>query len=61
MGKGLTRLPADIPRTPGPRNVDFRQFCDRLRTNLHTFRVTLMAEEASIQGGRVGDLGVTKV
>ena len=34
VGKGLTRLPADTPRTPGPRNVDFQQFCDRLRTNL---------------------------
>ena len=34
MGKGLTRLPADTPRTPGPRNVDFQQFCDRLRTDL---------------------------
>ena len=32
--KGLTRLPADTPRTPGPRNVDFQQFCDRLRTDL---------------------------
>ena len=34
MGKDLTRLPADTPRTPGPRNVDFQQFCDRLRTDL---------------------------
>ena len=34
VGKGLTRLPADTPRTPGPRNVDFQQFCDRLRTDL---------------------------
>ena len=33
-GKGLTRLPADTPRTPGPRNVDFQQFCDKLRTDL---------------------------
>ena len=35
MGKGgLTRLPADTPRTPGPKGVDFQQFCDRLRTDL---------------------------
>ena len=34
VGKGLTRMPADTPRTPGPRNVDFQQFCDRLRTDL---------------------------
>ena len=34
VGKGLTRLPADTPRTPSPRNVDFQQFCDRLRTDL---------------------------
>ena len=33
-GKGLTRMLADTPRTPGPRNVDFQQFCDRLRTDL---------------------------
>ena len=32
--KGLTRLPADTPRTPGPKSVDFQQFCDRLRTDL---------------------------
>ena len=32
--KGLTRLPANTPRTPGPRSVDFQQFCDRLRTDL---------------------------
>ena len=25
---------ADTPRTPGPKNVDFQQFCDRLRTDL---------------------------
>ena len=34
VGKGLTRLPADTPRTPGPKNVEFQQFCDRLRTDL---------------------------
>ena len=34
VGKGLTRMPADTPRTPAPRNVDFQQFCDRLRTDL---------------------------
>ena len=34
VGKGLTRLPADTPRTPGPKGVDFQQFCDRLRTDL---------------------------
>ena len=34
MGMGLTKLPADTPRTPGPRSVDFQQFCDRLRTDL---------------------------
>ena len=34
MGKGRTRMRADTPRTPGPRNVDFHQFCDRLRTDL---------------------------
>ena len=34
VGKGLTRLPADTPRTPGPRNVEFQQFCDRLRADL---------------------------
>ena len=32
--KGLTRLPADTPRTPGPKSVDFQKFCDRLRTDL---------------------------
>ena len=26
VGKGLTRMPADTPRTPGPKNVDFQQF-----------------------------------
>ena len=31
VGKGLTRLPADTPRTPGPRSVAFQQFGDRLR------------------------------
>ena len=34
VGKGLTRMPADTPRTPGPKNVDFQQFCDRLQTDL---------------------------
>ena len=34
VGMGLTRMPADTPRTPGPKNVDFQQFCDRLRTDL---------------------------
>ena len=34
LRKGLTRLPADTPRTPGARSVDFQQFCDRLRTDL---------------------------
>ena len=34
LRKGLTRLPADTPRTPGPKSVDFQQFCDRLRTDL---------------------------
>ena len=33
LRKGLTRLPADTPRTPGPKSVDFQQFCDRLRTD----------------------------
>ena len=32
--KGLTRMPADTPRTPGPTGVKFQQFCDRLRTDL---------------------------
>ena len=32
--KGLTRLPADTPRTPGPKGVNLQQFCDRLRTDL---------------------------
>ena len=32
--KGLIRLPAVTPRTPGPKSVDFQQFCDRLRTDL---------------------------
>ena len=30
----LSGLPADTPRTPGPKSVDFQQFCDRLRTDL---------------------------
>ena len=34
LRKGLTRLPADTPRTPGPKSVDLQQFCDRLRTDL---------------------------
>ena len=34
VGKGLTRLPAETPRTPGPKGVNFQQFCDQLRTNL---------------------------
>eukprot|EP00434_Breviolum_minutum_P037054 symbB.v1.2.032844.t1/scaffold3995.1/size82977/8 len=34
VGKGLTRLPAETPRTPGPEGVNFQQFCDQLRTNL---------------------------
>ena len=34
MGKGLTRLPAETPRTPGPKGVNFQQFCDQLRTDL---------------------------
>ena len=34
VGKGLTRMPADTPRTPGPKQVDFQQFCERLRTDL---------------------------
>ena len=34
VGKGLTQMPADTPRIPGPKNVDFQQFCERLRTDL---------------------------
>ena len=34
VGKGLTRLPAETPRTPGPNGVNFQQFCDQLRTDL---------------------------
>ena len=34
VGKGLTRLPADTPRTPSSKSVDFQQVCDRLRTDL---------------------------
>ena len=34
VGKGLTRLPAETPRTPGPKGVNFQQFCDQLRTDL---------------------------
>ena len=44
LRKGLTRLPADTPRTPGPKSVDFQQFCDRLRTDLPA----LMEEEVLI-------------
>ena len=46
LRKGLTRLPADTPRTPGPRSVDFQQF---FVTDYElTFQVTLMGEEVSI-------------
>ena len=34
VGKGLTQLPGDIPRTPGPKGVNFQQFCDQLQTDL---------------------------
>ena len=34
VGRGLTRMPADTPRTPGSKGVNFQQFCDRLRTDL---------------------------
>ena len=33
-GMGLTRMPAVTPRNSGPKNVEFQQFCDRLRTDL---------------------------
>ena len=39
LRKGLTRLPADTPRTPGPKSVDFQQFC---------WKVTLMEDEVLI-------------
>ena len=31
MAKGLTRM---LAGNPGPKNVDFQQFCDKLRTDL---------------------------
>ena len=34
VGKGLTELPGDTPRTPGPTGVNFQQFCDQLQTDL---------------------------
>ena len=34
VGKGLTQLPADTPRLPGPKGVNFQQFCEELRTDL---------------------------
>ena len=34
VGKGLTQLPADTPRLPGPKEVNFQQFCEELRTDL---------------------------
>ena len=34
VGKGLTQLPGDTPRTPGPKGVNFQQFCDQLQTDL---------------------------
>ena len=34
VGKSLIRLPADTPRTPSPKEVNFQQFCDQLRTDL---------------------------
>ena len=34
VGKGLTQLPADTPRLPGPKGVNFQQFCEQLRTDL---------------------------
>ena len=34
VGKGLTQLPADTPRIPGPKGVNFQQFCEQLRTDL---------------------------
>ena len=32
--RALPDLPAKTPRTPGPKRVNFQQFCDQLRTNL---------------------------
>jgi len=43
VGRGLTRMPADTPRTPGSKGVNFQQFCDRSL-------VTRMNEEALIPG-----------
>ena len=43
--KGLTRLPADTPRTPGPRSVIFSSFVTDYEL---TFQVTLMEEEVLI-------------
>ena len=34
VGTGLTQLPADTPRLPGPKGVNFQQFCEELRTDL---------------------------
>ena len=34
VGKGLTQLPGDTPRTPGPKGANFQQFCDQLQTDL---------------------------
>ena len=34
VGKRLTQLPGDTPRTPGPKGVNFQQFCDQLQTDL---------------------------
>ena len=34
VGRGLTRMPAVTPLTPGSKGVNFQQFCDRLRTDL---------------------------
>ena len=33
-GRGLTRMPAVTPRLPGPKGVNFQQFCDQLWTDL---------------------------
>ena len=56
--KGLTRLPADTPRTPGPRSVDFQQFSDRLRTDLpddSPGRGSFDTSARLLQGTRVPD------
>ena len=34
VGKGLIRMPAVTSGTPGPKSVEFQQFCERLRTDL---------------------------